>query len=208
MKASDMTREQMERSIRASRQELKLVGREIREMLASYGREGAKAPLSAIERFEKLEVPYQFRRKGVELYTDAEVVDMYRDLEYIKSLKTSTVEGAMETLENFGTTFDTVEQMGDDFKSAFWDAYDRVYEVMKDRYKYETLNIMAEIAQELTSDGSDLNGRELADRVIRPYLDILETYGKEIPDDKLDILYTDRLRQLREGYSFFDPWGD
>lgn len=202
MKASNLTRKQMEKSIRATRKQLKAEAIAIRDMLESYGQAGAKAPLVAIERFEALNVPYQFRRGGVEKYTDKQVRDLYRDLEYIKSLKTSTVQGAMEALENYGTIDSFLSSKSEGEKERFWKIYDKLYEKLRDKYKYEVMQLVADMQDTGMTDD------EIEKLITDPYESIQLQYGKDISDEKFELLYSDELQQLREGLNTFDPWSE
>lgn len=202
MKAANLTRKQMEREIRKSRKKLKQEAVKIREMLASYGMSGADAPLIAIKRFEAMKVPYQFRRKGIEYYTDKEVLAMYRDLEYIKQLKTATVEGAMEAMDNFGEIASYLSSKSEAEREHFWEIYDKVYESVKDRFKYEAMQLVADMQE------SGRTTEEIIKTISEPAEKILMQYGKDLPDEQFDLLYSEELHQLREGYNFFDPWSD
>lgn len=201
MKASNLSRKELEKRIRRSRKQLKGEAVKIREMLGAYGQEGAKAPLVAIERFESLNVPHRFREGGKELYTDKEVRDMYRDLEYIKTLKSSTLEGAMETMDNFSEISSYLSSKSEAVQDEFWEIYDKLYETLRDKYKYEIMEIVADMQDKgMTRD-------EIVEAVTDPYHQILLEYGKDISDEKFELLYSDELRELREGFNIFDPWG-
>lgn len=200
MKASNLTRKQMESEILKSRKQLKSEAIKIREMLDAYGQAGAKAPLVAIERFEDMKAPYRFRYKGKELYTDKEVLDMYRDLQYIKSLKSATLEGAMETMDNFSEISSYLSSKSEVEQDEFWETYDKLYEVLKDKYKYEVMEIVADMQDR------GMSRDEIVEAVTNPYHQILQEYGKDIDDEKLELLYSDELRELRQGFGLFDPW--
>lgn len=200
MIAPDLTPEQMKKEIRKMRKEMIQVGAEIRDYLRETGREGAQAPLVAIRKFEQMKVPYVFTRKGQELFTEQEIVDLYRDLKYVTGLKTATLEGAKQSLENFEPINVYLSALEEEEQETFWNIYDKIYEDLQSKYKYEIMETISALQT------ADMSPQQIEKRIKKAYTDILEgKRGKDISDEQLELRFTRKLERLREKYSFYMP---
>ena len=107
----------------------------------------SKSPLlrDASNRFK--EFKKDFKYNDLSKYSDNLLKDAYRDLKYIDSLKSSTLEGAEESLRLYGHTKETLEQLSPQKKQEFWDLYEKAYKNLMpslvDKYKYEMFGVIS-----------------------------------------------------------------
>lgn len=138
-------------SDKALRHEIYAVRRELREDLKQV-REIAKNqphfPRYSLQHMSKLEK--QMRDVAVRDMSTTQLRTLYRDLNYIKSLKSSSVKGvtsmsfALEPIKEDLKTFSKTKQ------KEFWDMYGRLYQVYSEssRFKYEIIPLAFEYFQQ------------------------------------------------------------
>lgn len=107
----------------------------------------AKEPLleDALNRFNKFRK--EFKYNSFSKYSDDLVKDLYRDLKNISSLKSSTLEGAIESAKTFGKTRDILDSLSEESQGDFWRLYNKLYKNLEpktiERYKYELFDVVS-----------------------------------------------------------------
>ena len=138
MKAlTDKSRDELLKESRLLYQEL---NREFKQI------EKSKTPLlkDAYSRFKQFKKDVRYN--DLSKYSDKMIKDIYRDLKYIKSLKSSTLEGAEESARTFGVTKNFLESLSENKRQQFWDMYSRAYSNLRpdlvEKYKYEVFDVL------------------------------------------------------------------
>lgn len=107
-------------------------------------------PKVAVNKFHELDKT--IKEKGISNMSTEELKTVYRDLEYIRTLKTSTVEGAIKSKQLWQPIEEKLSTFGKREKRRFFKAYDKLYEeipvVMQ--FKYQLFDIASENAKEMT----------------------------------------------------------
>lgn len=107
-------------------------------------------PKVAVNKFHELDKT--IKEKGISNMSTEELKTVYRDLEYIRTLKTSTVEGAIKSKQLWQPIEEKLANFGKREKRRFFKAYDKLYEeipvVMQ--FKYQLFDIASSKAKEMT----------------------------------------------------------
>lgn len=107
-------------------------------------------PKVAVNKFHELDKT--IKEKGISNMSTEELKTVYRDLEYIRTLKTSTVEGAIKSKQLWQPIEEKLSKLGKREKRRFFKAYDKLYEeipvVMQ--FKYQLFDIASSKAKEMT----------------------------------------------------------
>lgn len=100
--------------------------------------------LDAYNRFKDFKKDFKYN--DFSKYTDNLVRDMHRDLNYIDSLKSSSLEGAKESAKTFGETKKILESMSKEKQADFWSTYDKAYKelmpTLTEKFKYDIFNVI------------------------------------------------------------------
>lgn len=208
------------------RQEIYKLRRELRVDIGEIKNEiktDKSIPTYAVDDFRKAEK--YMREKSVRSMGRRELVSTYRNLTYIRNLKSSTLEGARDVIDNLETVKNRIKLMGDvnqplsnlleqsskSTNEKFWDIFKRTFDGradLRERYKYEIWNSIADYMEE-----GGTNSEEFSSMVEALYDKVLDNEYNDISfeeyDEKSDtmmflneggengeIQFTDELRKL------------
>lgn len=155
----------------------------------------------AYERFKDFK--RNVRYNDFSKYSDERVKDIYRDLDYILSLKSATKEGAVESVKTYGKTRDFLTSLSKQKQEEFWDIYSRAYKnlmpSMIDRYKYDVFNILS--SEMLLGQ----NPEDIFDKIKEAFDEAYEEGVDEgergnLFADKLELLYSESFDNLFDKY--------
>lgn len=124
--------------------------------------------------------------KDLKALSRSELLTRLRDIQYIESLKSSSVKGATHSAKIFGEVEQKLKSLSSDTQSQFWSIYSKVIEENRvfQNYKYEIFDI---IIDEVTPD-KEYN-EQTVQRIINA-IDYIEKQGiesKEQLKDAFDI---------------------
>lgn len=155
----------------------------------------------AYERFQDFK--RKVRYNDFSRYSDERVKDIYRDLNYILSLKSATKEGAVESAKTYGKTREFLNSLSKQKQETFWDMYSRAYKnlmpSMIDRYKYDVFNVLSN-EMLLGQDPEDIFERikEAFDKAYEEGVD--EGERGDIFAKKLELLFSESFDELFDQY--------
>lgn len=167
--------------------ELKNVDKEVE--ITSY-------PTYALDDMRKLEK--LFRQKAVRYMDKKELQDTYRDLRYIRNLKSSTVEGAREVFENFQPIADKLGKLDEKERKAFWDIYKyaRENKGLLEHFKYQLFNELVDSKAYVELKGNEEGIRSLAEKIQEKF----HTTYKGGDYEQQQISFTNALKDLLQQY--------
>lgn len=125
--------------------------------------------------------------------SDKELRNLYRDLRYINSLKSSTVKGAKEVQEKFKPIADKLEALSENTRDKFWTVYGKLYEATGGRleqFKYE----LFETNIDYIYGGGETDTLEYS--IISLYDETLKELGSNATDEQIKVLFTSKLKTL------------
>ena len=155
----------------------------------------------AYERFQDFK--RKVRYNDFSRYSDERVKDIYRDLNYILSLKSATKEGAVESAKTYGKTREFLNSLSKQKQETFWDMYSRAYKnlmpSMIDRYKYDVFNVLSN-EMLLGQDPEDIFDRikEAFDKAYEEGVD--EGERGDIFAKKLELLFSESFDEFFDQY--------
>lgn len=148
---------------------------------------GASAPQYAVNKFREIEknIPLKLTKLNA-----SKIDDLYRDLKYVSSLKSSTVKGAKEVQEKFEPIHYKINALSEDKRKTFWEIYDKLYSAVGatlENFKYEVLEANVDLMYSGKDDEAIIN-------------DIIESYKKSYEggetDEDVRILFSEELQKL------------
>lgn len=163
----------------------------------------SKQPLlrDAYNRFQQLKEDIDYNQ--LSNYSDLMVKNIYRDLKYIESLKSSTLEGAIEAAQTFGDTKRFLDSLSPQKREEFWGIYNRAYKNLRpdliERFRY---NIFGVLTNEMVL-GQD--SEEIFAQIKEAFDEAYES-GKseeeqgEIFAEKLELLFSDAFEEIFDLY--------
>lgn len=208
------------------RQEIYKLRRELRVDIGEIKREiktDKTIPTYAVNDFKEAEK--SMRAKSVRSMGRKDLVSTYRNLTYIRNLKSSTLEGARDVIDSLETVKNRIKLMGDvnqplsnlleqSSKSTtekFWDIFKRTFDGradLRERYKYEIWNSIADYMEQGGTNNEEFSSmvEALYDKVLdNEYTDISFEEYDEKSDTMMflnegvqngEIQFTDELRKL------------
>ena len=200
---ADLTPDEMREEIYDLRRELRPRIREIREFSKV-----SRIPQYAVKDMARLETA--MRKTSVRDMDEKQLRNTLRDLRYIESLETSTLEGAIETQEKFEPFKEKLEKLPEHIQQKYWDIYDEFYHSVgkgmeAERFKYEVfqselINLMEQLAPNFTySDDKDYKDPEvkrLSDLIEKAYREMTLITNESGDLGNARLLFTNELAKL------------
>lgn len=102
-------------------------------------------PIDAYQHFKELEK--DIKLNPTSKLNESELLSRYRQLEYIKSLKSSTLQGAYYSRSKFGSIKEHLEALSESQRREFWLTFGKARQIYKgmDKFKYEILDYIDSI---------------------------------------------------------------
>lgn len=146
-------------------------------------------PLDARQKFTKLE--RLMREKAVRNMSHKELLSTYRQLEYIRNLKSSTLRGALETAEKFSPIKEHLSSFSEEKRKEWWSVYGEIYKHAStmEQYKYDIFQVVDQLF-------GNMDTKEIINDMIEEYDKILESGRGNISDEKVSLLFSEKLRDL------------
>lgn len=187
----DLTDKELRQEIYKLRRELRADMREIRELLKSE----RNLPDYALRDFREAEK--SMREKSVSKQDRKELQRTYRNLQYIRGLKSSKAQNLNEIYNNLKIHIDKIDtnlkNVDQNTVNKFWDIYKKVFEGasgIRENFKYE---IFSTISDFMISGGE--SPEEFALKIEDLYRDVqLNSDGGF--NSNADIQFTEELRKL------------
>lgn len=151
---------------------------------------GSSAPQYAVSAYRELEK--RIPKRLTEL-SSTELTTLYRDLRYINSLKSSTVNGAIQTQSKFEPIKAKLEALSPDTQKNFWDIYGKLYERTSgtmENFKYE----LFEANIDYIYGGQEVD--KAVEEILSEYDSTLKELGGDVSDAEIKVLFTSKLRTL------------
>lgn len=137
-------------------------------------------PDVAVRKFKSIEK--EMKANPVRYMDKKELLSTYRQLKYIRGLKSSNIEGAVIIAEHFKSIATPLSKLSDEKLEKFWDTYEHLLDISA-IYKYMRYEIFTGLAD--VASKTNLNADELAqaidnlyDKSVRGELDINEDTDK------------------------------
>lgn len=191
-----------ERLTRAEReQEIRRLYRNISKRLKSVERQGF-APREALENFnratEKID-PHSVAH-SLRALDDYEVTNLYRDLRYINSLKSSYVIGNKEYTEYWQPIKEKIDVLSTEQQKKLWKMYDKIYNIspIYERFKY---NIISGSLVEMYWGNTD--PEEFGHTIERLYNELMHENGEAMTDAEFTIKFNEKLSEFYNINDFF-----
>lgn len=156
MKAQNLTHDELKR-------EVKRLERNIKARAGRIEGLGEQASQYLPREYRKL---LQENPTKISQMTTKELRSYYRGLKRLQSAKSATVKGAKQTRESFGYTEDVLSNLDEEQKKKVFSIYDRISEEFLEygsEFKYELLEISADITEKYSNDDVDSAEDILAD---------------------------------------------
>lgn len=162
------------------RKEIYDLRRELRADISEVNRlrntSDSAIPTYATDRMKVLE--REMREKSVKNMSRNELENVYRDLKYVRGLKSSTVEGAIKTGRTIEPLKEKLKTLSPDLQKNFWAIYSKLYgdtATEIDRFKYVIFesDLVDSIYQGMDVD----DFTNTIEKLFREYLEIYETDG-------------------------------
>lgn len=163
----------------------------------------SKEPLlrDAYNRFEQFKKDFKYNQFSK--YSDEMVKTIFRDLKYIESLKTSTLEGAREATKTYGDTKRFLDSLSEEKQKQFWDIYNRAYKNLSptliERFKYDVFGV---VTNEMLL-GQDVE--EIFEKIVEAFdrayeLGESEEEQGELFAENLELLFSDSFEDIWDEY--------
>ena len=177
----------LRRDIYALRRELRKDIKEIRAEIKA----DAITPDIAVRKMAKLEK--QMKEKAVSKMSPKELRSTYRQLKYIRGLKTSTVEGARETASHYEDIAPKLKNLSKAQIKKFWDTYEHLTDISP-LYKYMKYEIFSGLADVVTK--MNLSAEELGQAIDQLYQKSVEGELDNEPTDKKTLLLIQSFKPI------------
>lgn len=169
------------------RREIYSLRRELRKDIKEIRAEIKADPITpdiAVRKMAKLEK--QMKEKAISKMTSKELKSTYRQLKYIRGLKTSTVSGAKETASHYEDIAPKLKKLSKAHIKKFWDTYEHLTDISP-LYKYMKYEIFSGLADVVTK--MDMTAEELGQAIDQLYQKSVEgELENEQPDKKTLLL--------------------
>ena len=133
--SSQLTDEQLRKEIYKLRRVLRPDIREVR----AAAKTSPDIPTDAVTQMAKLETA--MRKTAVRKMTRKELNTTWRQLSYIRGLKSSKLEGAQEMTQSFQPFRERMSNLSKDYQDVVWKAFNRFYnyagQTIAEQFKYE-----------------------------------------------------------------------
>lgn len=175
MLANPQDEKKLRRDIYALRRALRADIKDIRVLI----KQDSITPDIAVRKMSKLEA--QMREKSVSKMSKQELVSTYRQLKYIRGLKSSTVEGAKETASHYEDIAPKLKNLSKSQIKKFWDTYEHLTDISP-LYKYMKYEIFSGLADVVAK--MNLSSEELGQAIDQLYQKSVEGELDNEPTDK------------------------
>lgn len=185
---SRMTPKELRKEIYSLRRQLRTNLKGVRELQKF----SPLVPRYATNKMKELEK--QMRQTSVRKMEEKELRNLYRDLNYISGLKSSTPAGAMETAERFEPLRQRLNNFSESLRDKFWRIYGKIYESSNgtiDKFKYTIFE--SDLIDEISSATDE---DELVQRIIEEYDETYKELSKNASDNERQQLFTQKLSTL------------
>lgn len=208
MKATELNDKELRREIYALRRALRTDIKEVKDISTV----SSTIPTYATSHMTKAEE--EMRLKSIRKREGAELLSIYRELKYIRGLKTSTLEGALEVAEKFEPLAKELRTLSEVKRKEFWDIYKKMYEEnpLYEKFKYDIFQINDEIFQGNSANVEDVLEDETIikdkidfDKVDKDtilttiksmYDETMEAQYGELSEAEKTVLFTEKLSNL------------
>jgi hypothetical protein len=191
-RSSRLTDEELRREIYSLRRTLKEDIRAVREA----SKLDPTIPRDAINQYKK--ISKLMKEKSVRSMDTRDLKSTYRQLGYIRGLKSSTLEGAEKTAETFYPIKQFLDVLSPTLRDEFWDYYGKAYKEnpFLEKFKYEIMEISKDIM---------ISGRQLTPKLLTELLQIMvdkdsEAFG-DLPITNEDLTSGSLAILLEKGFS-------
>ena len=137
-------------------------------------------PDVAVRRLKNLEK--EMKANPVKYMTKKELLSTYRQLKYIRGLKTSTLEGSKEVAKHFNSIATSLSKLSDEHLKKFWDTYEHLTDIspLYKHMRYEIFSGLADIVGKTNMTAEELGEAidKLYDKSVRGELDLNEDTDK------------------------------
>ena len=155
---------------------------------------GDSAPQYAVNNFRRLQETIP---KSLDKLKGKELRNLYRDLRYINSLKSSTVKGAKEVQKTFEPIKEKLDVLSPQLKDKFWEIYEKFYDIAggtAEHFKYELFDANIDFIY----SGNDTE--KIVHDIIEEYNKSYKELGEFATDENVKILFSSKLNELRKKY--------
>ena len=177
----------LRRDVYALRRELR---KDIKEIRAEIKADPI-TPDIAVRKMAKLEK--QMKEKAVSKMSPKELRSTYRQLKYIRGLKTSTVSGAKETASHYEDIAPKLKNLSKTQIKKFWDTYEHLTDISP-LYKYMKYEIFSGLADVVTK--MNLSAEELGQAIDQLYQKSVEGELDNEPTDKKTLLLLQSFKPI------------
>ena len=188
--SKQMTDRELRRDIYETRRYVEANIKAVREL--QKGEPSLAIPTYATNQYALLK--RQMRDKSVKKMSRTELISTRRQLQYIKGLKSSTVEGAKETAVKFSPLADKLKALSPQLQDKFWEIYRKAYSDTKgqlERFRYELFS-----SDLIDQVGIGTDTGELAHLISEKYRELELETTKDTPEEEKRELFTQRLKSI------------
>lgn len=146
-------------------------------------------PTEALSHMTKVE--REMRDISVRKMGTRDLLSTYRQLKYIRGLKSSTIEGAEKSAKLWTPIKEHLDAFSKDTRDEWWNAYGEIYKNWStmDKFKY---TIFEYVDKAFTGD----NAEEIKAKLVTEIDKILEAARGELPQDEVDLRISNKLQEL------------
>lgn len=146
-------------------------------------------PTDAISQMREIEKKNKV--KSVAKQNTKELLSTYRQLKYIRDLKSSTPSGAIRISETFQPIRERLSRYSKDKQNEFWNIYGDLYKHYSgfEKYKYEIIEYVDELFDTEYSE-------DILNEIRTLYDTILEHSGGRRSERDIDIRFTNEIQNL------------
>lgn len=184
-----LSHEQNDKSLRRDIYTLRRALRKDIKEVKELSKDDPLIPTDAISQMKELEK--KMRVNSVVKQDTKELLSTYRQLKYIRDLKSSTPSGAIRISETFQPIRERLSRYSKDKQNEFWTIYGDLYKHYSgfEKYKYEIIEYVDELFGTEYSD-------DILDEIRTLYDTILEQSGGQKSEQYVDIRFTNELQNL------------
>ena len=194
MKSEILTRTERE-------QEIRRLYRNISRRLESVKKQGF-VPQESIENFARATEMINPHKLSQSLHSmdDKQILNLYRDLRYINSLKSSYVIGSKEYETFWQPIKEKIDALSDSTKAKLWAMYDHIYRISPfyERFKYTIISAATVQTYSGNTDAEDFGAK-----IEKLYNEIMRDGGFSMSDEEFTIKFNEKLYEFYSINDFF-----
>lgn len=184
MLAPDLSLKEMRQEIYRLRRELRADLKEVRELSRTSS---LTIPQDALKHMRDLEKRTTKSKGGtaVSHMGERELRNLYRDLEYVRGLKSSTPEGASKSAITWQPVKEFLDSTTEETRDKFWEVYNKLVSnrYLEEKFKYEIFEILRQ--QTEYGNLSDIDESAMA-QLVSKLDDFYEEFTMYYGDDASD----------------------